>query len=86
MVAGIEFTGQTAGGLRGPVADGGRGGVASPRRADVAARERAEVKIASHTHFSLAFQERLFHTAGQWLSSDIAVGRSIRKTSDQTGS
>jgi predicted transcriptional regulator len=44
VVAGSEFTGQTAGGLRSPVADGGWGCVASPRRADVAASERGEVK------------------------------------------
>jgi len=45
----------------------------------VAAGERAGVEIATLIHFSLAFQEGLFHTAGQWLSSDIAAGRSERK-------
>ena len=55
--------------------------VASSCCTDVAAGERIGVEIATHMQFSLAFQERLFHTAGQWVSSDIAAGRSIRKPS-----
>ena len=82
MVAGIELSGQAAGGLRSPVADGGRGCVASPCRADVAARERAEVGIArksENLQLPLAFQKELVHTAGQWQSSDIAGERSLQE-------
>ena len=57
--------------LRSPVADGGREDVSRVRAAPMWRRVRAttEVKIVTDAHFSLAFQERLFHTAGLWLSS-----------------
>src|ERR1039458_1912232 len=51
MVAGVELSGETTGGLRSPVADGSRRCVASSCCADVAARERAEVGIATRIFF-----------------------------------
>src|ERR1035437_1215618 len=81
VVAGIGFRSQAAGGIRSPVADGSRRCVASSCRSDVATSQRAEVRIERKLHFPLAFQKKLIHTVGQWLSSDIAGGRSERKTS-----